>query len=129
MLLTTITGRHEPVKRPAAFRDCASIASLNRLGDARGLLGYAYAKAGRREAALAIGTEVHPSSARPSMSGYVRAHYYLGLGNQEQALTELERAYDERSWLVALVKVDPLLDELRAHPRFQALLRRMRFPE
>lgn len=63
------------------------------------------------------------------MSGYVRAHYYLGLGNQEQALTELERAYDERSWLVALVKVDPLLDELRAHPRFQALLRRMRFPE
>ena len=62
------------------------------------------------------------------MSGYVRAHYYLGLGDLERALTELERAYDDRSWLVGLLKVDPLLDELRAHPRFQALLRRMRFP-
>jgi hypothetical protein len=30
---------------------------------------------------------------------------------------------------VGLLKVEPLLDELRAHPRFQALLRRMQFPE
>ncbi len=98
-------------------------------GDARGLLGYAYAKAGRRAEARAMEGEVHGSSTGRSMSGYVRAHYYLGLGNEEQALSELERAYDERSWLVALLKVDPLLDELRGQPRFQALLQRLRFPE
>ncbi len=63
------------------------------------------------------------------MSAYVRAHYYLGTGNDDRALAELERAYDERSWLVALLKVDPLLDELRPRPRFQALLDRMRFPD
>ena len=97
--------------------------------DARGLLGYAYAKAGRRAEARAIGDEVERPPAGRSMSAYVRAHYYLGLGDDEQALAELERAYDERSWLVALLKVDPLLDDLRPHPRFVALLERMRFPE
>jgi tetratricopeptide (TPR) repeat protein len=98
-------------------------------GDTRGLLGYAYAKAGHQAEARAIGPEVRRSDAGRAMSGYVRAHYYLGLGDEEQALTELERACDERRWLVALLKVDPLLDDLRAHPRFQALLRQMQFPE
>ena len=98
-------------------------------GDARGLLGYAYARGGRRTEARAIEAEVRGTAASRPMSAYVRAHYFLGLGNEEQALDELERAYDERNWLVALLKVDPLLDDLRAHPRFVALLRRMRFPE
>jgi TolB-like protein/DNA-binding winged helix-turn-helix (wHTH) protein/tetratricopeptide (TPR) repeat protein len=98
-------------------------------GDLRGLLGYAYARAGRRAEARAIGAELRGTAAARPMSAYVRAHYYLGLGDEEQAVSELERAYDERSWLVALLKVDPLLDDLRAHPRFVALLRRMRFPE
>jgi TolB-like protein/DNA-binding winged helix-turn-helix (wHTH) protein/tetratricopeptide (TPR) repeat protein len=97
--------------------------------DARGLLAYAYAKAGREAEARSMSAEVQGSAAGRPMSGYVRAHYYLGLGDAERALTELERAHDDRSWLVGLLKVDPLLDELRPHPRFQALLRRMQFPE
>ena len=97
-------------------------------GDARGLVGYAYARAGRRAEALAIGTEDPGTPAERRMSRYVRAHYLLGLGNENQALDELERAYAERSWHVALLKVDPLFDDVRAHPRFVTLLRRMQFP-
>jgi tetratricopeptide (TPR) repeat protein len=98
-------------------------------GDARGLLGYAYAKAGSRANARAIGAELDRLSAERRVSGYVQAHYHMAVGEPEQALAALELAYDDRSWLVALLKVDPLLDELRPHPRFQALVQRMRFPE
>jgi TolB-like protein/Flp pilus assembly protein TadD len=96
--------------------------------DSLGLLGYAYAKAGRIADARAIGTELRRLSEERYISGYILAHYHLGLGEREQALTELERAYEERSWLVALLKVDPLLHELRSDPRFRALLLRLKFP-
>jgi hypothetical protein len=48
---------------------------------------------------------------------------YAGLGDTQQALTWLERAYELRdNWLVNL-KVEPRLDALRQHPRFRNLLR------
>jgi TolB-like protein/DNA-binding winged helix-turn-helix (wHTH) protein/Flp pilus assembly protein TadD len=97
--------------------------------DSLGLLAYAYGKTGRMADARATGRELQRLSAARYVSSYIHALYHLGLGERELALTRLEGAYDERSWLVALLKVDPLLDELRTDPRFQALLRRMRFPE
>jgi TolB-like protein/DNA-binding winged helix-turn-helix (wHTH) protein/Tfp pilus assembly protein PilF len=98
-------------------------------GDSLGLLAYAYGKTGRLADARATGRDLQRLSSERYVSSYIHALYHLGLGEREQALTRFERAYEERSWLVALLKVDPLLDELRADPRFQALLRRMRFPE
>jgi TolB-like protein/DNA-binding winged helix-turn-helix (wHTH) protein/Flp pilus assembly protein TadD len=97
-------------------------------GDSLGLLAYAYGKAGRLADARSAGRDLQRLSAG-RVSPYVHALYHLGLGEREQALAFLESAYEERSWLVALLKVDPLLDDLRAHPRFQALLARMSFPE
>jgi tetratricopeptide (TPR) repeat protein len=51
------------------------------------------------------------------------------LGRKEDALRWLERAFEERSAEMYAVKVDPTLDGLRGHPRFEALVRRMKFPE
>lgn len=59
--------------------------------------------------------------------------YYLGLasvglGEQDAALDWLEKAAEERSgWLVYL-GVEPTLDPLRSHPRFQQLGRRLDLP-
>ncbi len=53
---------------------------------------------------------------------------YLGLGDREKALANLERAYEERNTQLRFVKVEPILDPLRSDPRFQDLLRRMNFP-
>jgi hypothetical protein len=48
-----------------------------------------------------------------------------GLGLVDDAVTAFERAYNARSGIVAWLKVEPMVDSLRAHPRFQALLERM----
>jgi len=51
---------------------------------------------------------------------------YLALGDKERAVDEMERAYRERAELdVNLVKVDPLLDDLRGNPRFEALVQKV----
>jgi tetratricopeptide (TPR) repeat protein len=49
------------------------------------------------------------------------ARAYVRLGNREQALVWLERAFEERSRLVLEITVDPVFDTLRSDVRFQKL--------
>ena len=50
-------------------------------------------------------------------------------GETDEAMTWLERAYEERDPLLLAAKTDPRMDPLRSDPRFQDLLRRIGFPE
>jgi tetratricopeptide (TPR) repeat protein len=54
-----------------------------------------------------------------------KAQVYARLGDEEKALKELERNYEERFPLATLVNVDPASDSLRSDPRFKELVRRM----
>jgi Tfp pilus assembly protein PilF len=60
------------------------------------------------------------------VSADVIARMYAGLGENQNALEWLERAYDQRTWSLYLLKVEPMYDNLRSEPRFQALVRKMR---
>ena len=60
---------------------------------------------------------------------YLIAAWSALIGEAEQAMTWLERAYEEREPGLIAAKVDPRLDPLRSDPRFQDLLRRIGFPE
>ncbi len=51
------------------------------------------------------------------------------IGGTEEAMTWLERAYEERQPLLLLVKTGRNMDPLRSDPRFDDLLRRIGFPE
>ncbi len=51
------------------------------------------------------------------------------IGETEEAMTWLERAYEERDPTLLAAKTDPHMDPLRSDPRFQDLLRRIGFPE
>ena len=55
---------------------------------------------------------------------------YAGLGQNDEAMRWLEKAYQARSaWLILLaLKVNPRWDALRSDVRFQDLLRRIGFP-
>ncbi len=59
------------------------------------------------------------------MPAYWFALLHVGLGEQDQALTSLERAYQERSTVLAYLRIDPRLAPLRSLPRFQALVKRL----
>lgn len=53
---------------------------------------------------------------------------YLGLGQIEQALNMLENAHKQHAnWMISL-GMDPIWKPLHSHPRYQALVNKMKFP-
>jgi hypothetical protein len=47
------------------------------------------------------------------------------MGNKDEALAWLEKAYSQHSNVLTTLKVEPAFDPLRSDPRFQDLLRRV----
>jgi tetratricopeptide (TPR) repeat protein len=93
-------------------------------------LGIAYAKAGKHREASKILADLQDLWPRRYVSPVYRALLLNALGGKkEEALEELEKAYEDRDMHLSLLKVDPVFDPLRSDPRVQALLRRMNFPE
>ncbi len=60
---------------------------------------------------------------------YLTASLYGVLGETEEAMTWLERAYEERDPQLIIAKTNPRLDPLRSDPRWDDLMRRIGFPE
>lgn len=87
-------------------------------------LGYAYAVAGRRREALRILAELENVSKDRYVSPQSFAIVHLGLGQKDEALGRLEKAYDERAFEV-LGFAGPVFELLHDHPRFRDLLRRI----
>jgi serine/threonine protein kinase/tetratricopeptide (TPR) repeat protein len=88
-------------------------------------LGYAYAKAGRREDALRVIEELQRSPGERRISPFHFALIYIGLGENDRAIDLLEKAYDERVERLVWLRADPRFDPLRLDPRFNDLLTRM----
>ena len=61
------------------------------------------------------------------MSPYAVAIISPALGEREPALDWLERAFLIKDRAMVWLKVHPRLDPLRDEPRFQELMRKMRF--
>jgi len=96
----------------------------------RGGLGYAYGVAGKKDEAHKILNELKTLSKQSYVPSLNIGLVYLGLGEKEQALTSLEKAYEEggANLFLAWVNVLPWFDNLRSEPRYRALLRRMDLP-
>ncbi|HTC25358.1 MAG TPA: tetratricopeptide repeat protein, partial [Gemmatimonadales bacterium] len=88
-------------------------------------LGHAYAVAGRGARARSVLAGLHAATARSYVPSYYFALVHTGLGERDQALRYLERAYEERSTVLAYLLIDPRLAPLRDEPRFLALARRL----
>jgi TolB-like protein/DNA-binding winged helix-turn-helix (wHTH) protein/Tfp pilus assembly protein PilF len=103
------------------------VARSGRLASNLGYLAQVYGLAGRKSETRKIIGELKEMSRHHYVFPSVFANAYLGLGDKDQALTYLERAYKEQDGSLFYLKVSPLLDPLRPEPRFQALMRRVNF--
>ena len=104
-----------------------AIALSGNVAHPRGLLGYTYAKVGKKEDALRVLDELEELSKQRYVSPVSRAFVYGGL-RDEQMFEALDQAYQQRCSSLVWAKVFPHWDDLQAQPRFQDLLRRMNFP-
>ena len=93
------------------------------------VLGACYAGAGRTREAREILRVLDQLSNQRHVAPVNFSIVYAHLGEIDEALSWLQRAFDERSAYLRLLKVEPVFDPLRADPRFQALLARMNFPD
>lgn len=91
------------------------------IGGIEARIGRVYALSGRRAEAEKI---LKTLSASANVPPYNMALIFDGLGDQEQAITWLEKVFEVGSQRFGL-KTDPTWDRLRPNPRFQELLRRI----
>jgi serine/threonine-protein kinase len=89
-------------------------------------LGHAYAHAGMENEARATLARLAQASRNQHVSAYHVAVIYIALGDTNTGLDWLERAYDEQSPWIGYLRVDPRVDPVRSHPRFENLLRKTR---
>jgi tetratricopeptide (TPR) repeat protein len=92
--------------------------------DAAGLEGYLYAKTGKRSAALKC-LQALEAIRGASVSPFLLSGVYGELEGSNRALDLLEKACDDRSWHMIMLKVEPMFDPLRRHPRFKNLLKKV----
>lgn len=84
-----------------------------------------YALAGRTDEARQILQKLKKGSTKRFDMPVYLSRVYRDLGEKDQALFWLEKAYQERDGSLILLQVDPGNDSLRSDRRFQDLLRRV----
>jgi tetratricopeptide (TPR) repeat protein len=92
-------------------------------------LGHLYGEAGRTAEAVGVLNELTARSKQRYVSSYFYAAVNAGLGDKNRAMVWLERAYEERSYWLISIKVNPWFDKLRSEPLFGDLERRIGFAQ
>ena len=121
---TTLELQGQSSEAERVLRDALSLPGADAY--TRATLGWVLARAGKRPEAEQLLHELESAGRAGYVSPAALAILHIGLGNVEQALDWAERAYDERRGWLVYFKVNPMLDPLRAEPRFAALLAKLR---
>jgi Flp pilus assembly protein TadD len=88
-------------------------------------LGHVYAILGKRTEARAMIAGIKQVPDGTYVDAFAVAVVHAGLGENDQAFAWLDKALQDRSESLLGYKDAPILDSLRADPRFTDLLRRM----
>ena len=90
-------------------------------------LAYALAAGGDPSYALQVAGELEEKMKSEYVSPVEHAIVQIALGDKEKALDWTELALDERRGWAAYLRVHPIVDPLRAEPRFDALVKKMNY--
>ncbi len=89
------------------------------------MLGQAYARQGKTDEAQKVLARLREQAKSQYISPYAFAVVLTALGDKARAIDELEHGYDDTGFYISLIKVDPLFDDLRGDPRFDALVQKV----
>jgi len=95
---------------------------------ATGALGHAYALSGKRAEAQKAIVRLRDLSKDRYVAPYDVAVVYVGLGDTDQTMEWLQRAYEDHSAWLIWIELDLRFDGIRGDPRYRDLLRRMKIP-
>jgi len=110
-----------------AAAEYAKARTANNTPEPIALSGQLAAIMGRPEEARQALTALDELEKHRYVDFFWRALLYLGLGDKDRALQFLEQSYaNNEGYEIGLIRVDPMLDSLRAEPRFQALVKKVR---
>jgi TolB-like protein/Flp pilus assembly protein TadD len=113
-------------KYPAAIAEFTKARDLSHgNSEAIASIGYAAALAGDNARARSVLEELKALSNQHYVPPVNIGLLYNGLGDQNEALSWLEKACEERDVRLTLLKVDPRWDSFRANPRFAKILKRI----
>ena len=121
-LAYSLLGRHTEA---VASLEKAVEVTVKRQSFYLGMLGGAYAAAGRRQDALMLLEELRQRSQREYVAPHHLAFIHIPLGDVDEAFTCLERACLERNCLMWWLRGCAIFDPLRSDPRFPALLEKI----
>ncbi len=89
-------------------------------------LGQARARNGQKDEARKILDRLNQEAKSRFVAPYAKALVLNALGEKAQAIDELERAYREGTGAyLFVITVDPMVDDLRGDPRFEALAQKI----
>jgi tetratricopeptide (TPR) repeat protein len=110
---------------PEAIAEAEAARRLDDGLETLAMLGYVYARAGRRSEAQRTLDSIRQLSTTRYVSPMLVALVATGLGKYDEAFDSLERAWQDRSQMMSELGVEPAFDPLRADPRFLDLLSRV----
>jgi serine/threonine protein kinase/Tfp pilus assembly protein PilF len=91
-------------------------------------LGLVHALSGKKDEAQELLVKLKERSKEEYVPPYDLALLSTGLDGKEQALEWLEKAYEEHSQKLGMLKMEPAFDSLRGEAGFQELIQRIGFP-
>jgi TolB-like protein/Tfp pilus assembly protein PilF len=92
-------------------------------------LGHVYGRFSRRDEAATILKDLETKFENKQADARDIADVYSGLGDKDKAFEWLEKGFEYRSFNMAGLTLDPLLDPLKDDPRWRDMKRRIGLPE
>jgi hypothetical protein len=91
-------------------------------------LAYALARGGDASHAKDLVGTLEEKMRSDYVSPVELATLHIALGNHDDALDWMDRAFEERRGWMAYLDVHPIVDPVRAHPRFGELITKLGLP-
>jgi serine/threonine-protein kinase len=120
-LTFAVEGQHDEAER--VLREAIDMPGAGTY--TQSTLGYALARAGRHGEARRVLQTLDAHAATGYVSPVAFATILAGLGDIDRAVDWTERAREDRRGWVVYLNVNPVMDPMRGHPRFEALVREM----